>query len=143
MDYGFSFHCLQKCLFRPFLPAPRRIRTGYPRDKTYDAQPLKPTVQILAILSLLSWHRRSYQVHVDDLAQVRVHQLHDDVEVEKLLQALLRREGIQKTNDLKREEKANQIFCLQPGTDKKLKLEIKAKGGLGLKPQKHGIAEVF
>ena len=72
-----------------------------------------------------------------------VDQLHDDVEVEKLLQALLRREGIQKTNDLKREEKANQIFCLQPGTDKKLKLEIKAKGGLGLKPQKHGITEVF
>ena len=50
--------------------------------------------QLLAILSLLSWHRRSYQVHVDDLAKVGVHQLHDDVQVEKFLQTLLRRERV-------------------------------------------------
>ena len=89
-----------------FLDHSYRLPEGF-EPATYGTRHLmlNHLSQLLAILSLLSWHRRSYQVHVDDLAQVRVHQLHDDVEVEKLLQALLRREGIQKTNDLKRDER--------------------------------------
>ena len=45
-------------------------------------------------------HALMVQVHVYHLAQVRVHQLHHDVEVEKVLQRLLRRECVQETNNL-------------------------------------------
>ena len=45
-------------------------------------------------------HALVVQIHVDHLAQVGVHQLHHDVEVEEVLQRLLRRERIQKADDL-------------------------------------------
>jgi hypothetical protein len=45
----------------------------------------------------------THQVHVDDLAEVRVHELHDDVEILELFQTLLTRERVQQTDDLKME----------------------------------------
>ena len=41
------------------------------------------------------------EVHVDHLAQVRVHQLHHDVEVEEVLERLLRRECVEEADNLK------------------------------------------
>jgi hypothetical protein len=46
-------------------------------------------------------HALVVQVHVDHLAQVRVHQLHHDVQVQELLERLLRRERVQKADYLK------------------------------------------
>ena len=45
-------------------------------------------------------HSLVVQIHVDHLTQVRVHQLHDDVQVEELLQRLLRRERVQQPDDI-------------------------------------------
>ena len=45
-------------------------------------------------------HALVVQVHVDHLAQVGVHQLHHDVEVQEVLQRLLRRERVQEADDL-------------------------------------------
>ena len=38
--------------------------------------------------------KNAYQVHVDDLTEVRVHQLHDNVQVKKFLETFLRRERV-------------------------------------------------
>ena len=46
-------------------------------------------------------HALMVQVHVDHLAQVRVHELHHDVEVKEVLQRLLGRERVQKANNLR------------------------------------------
>ena len=46
-------------------------------------------------------HALMVQVHVDHLAQVRVHELHHDVEVEEVLQRLLGRERVQEANNLR------------------------------------------
>ena len=40
-------------------------------------------------------HALVVQVHLYDLAEVGVHQLHDEVHVAKLLKGALRREGIE------------------------------------------------
>lgn len=39
-------------------------------------------------------HSLVVQIHVDHLAQIRVHQLHHDVQIEELLERLLRRERV-------------------------------------------------
>ena len=45
-------------------------------------------------------HPLVVQVHVDHLAQVGVHQLHHDVQVKELFQRFLRRETIEKTDNV-------------------------------------------
>ncbi len=42
------------------------------------------------------------KIHVDDLAEVGVHQLHHDVQVKELLQGLLRGERVQEADDLEK-----------------------------------------
>lgn len=48
-------------------------------------------------------HALVVQVHLDHLTQIRVHQFHDEVHVLELLEGLLRREGIQQSDDLERD----------------------------------------
>lgn len=45
-------------------------------------------------------HALVIQIHLDHLAQIRVHELHHQVHVLKLVQRSLRRERVQETDDL-------------------------------------------
>jgi hypothetical protein len=56
---------------------------------------------IWVIKKLKNMFQDCYQVHVDDLAEVGVHEFHDNVKIQKFLQTFLRRERIQQTNYLK------------------------------------------
>lgn len=52
-------------------------------------------------------HALVIQIHLDHLAQIRVHKLHHQVHVLKLVQRPLRRERVQKTDNLQRDDLVN------------------------------------
>lgn len=52
-------------------------------------------------------HALVIQIHLDHLAEIRVHELHHQVYVLKLVQRPLRRERVQKTDNLQRDDIVN------------------------------------
>ena len=73
------------------------MATYIPVDDTGEVEVLDAAQHLVEEVG----HALMVQVHVDHLAQVRVHELHHDVEVEEVLQRLLGRECVQEANNLR------------------------------------------
>ena len=73
------------------------MATYIPVDDTGEVEVLDAAQHLVKEVG----HALMVQVHVDHLAQVRVHELHHDVEVKEVLQRLLGRECVQEANNLR------------------------------------------